>query len=109
MDNKFTYYRSTALANGALVKATPGIIYAGRVTYTGVVTPMYLQIHNVAAVPADAQVPHLSYHIAGGWFDNFDPMRGWEFDTGIYICLSTTEATKTLATDTKALFYLQYL
>ena len=109
MDNKFSWSRSAALVNGALIKATPGVVYLGRVTYTGIVSPIYLQFHNVAAIPANGQVPFLSYQIAGSWFDNFDPIRGLEFDTGIYVCLSTTAETKTLATDTATLFYLQYL
>lgn len=104
-----SYHRSLAAENGALVKATPGVIYAARVAYLGSTSPMFLQFHDVTAVPADGEIPHLCYQIAGTWFDNFDPQKPWEFQNGIYVCLSTTAETKTIDTGDDGLFYIQYL
>lgn len=61
----------------------------------------WLQIHDVAAVPANGAVPLKSFQLlakmAYSW--KFDP-NVLVLKTGLYVCVSTTDATKTLSADT---------
>ena len=65
----------------------------------------WLQIHDTGAVPADTTVPLKSFQLpallAFSW--KFDP-SDLEIETGLYVCISDTEATKTLSASTADIF-----
>lgn len=94
---EFYWSRSTAQEAGRAVKASPGRIYLITAHWAGT-SPVYVQVHNKTSAPADASVPLFSYKCeAGKNFCYSFPFDGFELGTGIYVCFSTTQATKTLA------------
>lgn len=99
---------STAQENDRVVKATPGTLYALRV-YNNNAGAQWIQLHNVTSVPADAVVPVLTFAVPAQSNLVIDfGTNGRIFSTGIYVCNSTTDVTKTLGAD-DCLFDLQYL
>lgn len=67
--------------------------------YNATDTDLYLQVHDSAATPDDGAVPKyvrlLEARACRGLTFGFKP--GGLFESGLYICVSTTDATKTLA------------
>ncbi len=71
---------------------------------------LYLQVHDSATTPADTAVPILSFIIFPGANFFFDrTMLEWPFSKGIYICASTTLATKTLAATNDLFLMTQHI
>jgi hypothetical protein len=57
----------------------------------------FIQIHNTTTVPVNTAVPIYSIKVAAGTNFTLDvPISGMPFTTGISVCNSTTQATKTL-------------
>lgn len=100
-----TPYVSSALEASAVVKASAGNLYGGTVTAN--IAGLYFQVFNAAALPIDGTVPTLSFPLQSnipflldtGKFAN-------HFSSGIVVCISTTQFTKTIG-GANALFYIQ--
>lgn len=102
-------YNAGALAKSAIIKAAPGRAFQINVTNTGGSTE-YLQIFDSATVPADASVPLLSIVVLAGATAGVDfGFWGRGFSAGITVCLSSTQATKTLVGTSVGFFDATYL
>lgn len=95
--------RGRKTGSGAAVKelqaaAGPAVLLRLRATNVSGST-IYLQLHDASSAPADTAVPACPAVplAAGAYYETDTPFTG---DEGIYICASSTAATKTLvATD----------
>ena len=87
---------TTAYATNLVVKATAGTLYV--VTgFNSKTTGQFIQIHDAAALPADASVPKVIFYVAGNSNFSFDLGEyGRAFANGIVICNSSTGPTKTI-------------
>lgn len=87
---------SQALEASRVVKAGPGTVIMIKGYNSG--ADQFVQLHNTAALPADGAVPIAVQKAFGG--DNFSfviPVAGLPPNsTGIFICNSSTAATKTI-------------
>jgi hypothetical protein len=98
---------SGAQDNDLVIKSSPGILY-GLTVYSNGVT-QWIQLHNAASAPADAVVPLLVFEIAADTARTLDFGRhGRVFTTGIYVCNSTTDVTKTIGA-ANCIFDAQYI
>ena len=100
-------YTSDAAIAGAIVSDIPAIL-CGFIASNGNGSARYLQIFDSATVPADGAVPMVSIAMAANSSFAFSeiPMT---CANGIYMCLSTTQNTKTLAgADMVLLAYSRY-
>ena len=98
---------TAALAASTIVKATGGIMYGATITNTKA-SAQYIQVHDSAALPADAVVPLMSIAIAAHAIVRIDfGLRGRIFTSGIVLCNSSTDATKTIGS-ADCLFDVQY-
>ena len=86
---------TSAYAASLVVKATPGTLL-GFTGYNSSVSEQFIQVHDAAALPADASVPVIV--LIAQPSDNFslDLGDGREFENGIVICNSSTGPTKTI-------------
>lgn len=83
--------------NGLVGKATPGRVYH-IIAYC--VTAKYIQLHNAASAPADTAVPLFSISVGVTSLldlSNLLSRYGRYCSVGIYVCASSTHATKTLS------------
>lgn len=98
---------STAKETGRVVKAGPGRVY-GVSYYNDNAATRYLQFFDATSAPADTAVPLITVPVAAGasTYINFG-RYGRLFETGIYVCNSTTDVTKTLGS-ADGLFDVQY-
>jgi len=98
---------STAEEAGRVVKAGSGRVY-GVTYYNNNAGTRWLQFHDATSAPADTAVPVFTYQVATQTSIHIDFGRyGRLFSTGIYVCHSTTDTTKTIGT-TDGLFDVQY-
>ncbi len=82
--------------NGSVGKSSAGRLYR---IFVQVTSAKYIQLHNATAAPADTTAPLIGWYVpAGGSLDLDLSVHGMYFSTGIYICASDTQATKTLST-----------
>jgi hypothetical protein len=98
--------QSAALEASTVTKAAAGVFYQvdGRVDSTAATGTYYIQFLNAASVPADGAVTHFRtpnkiQHTNGTdspFSFNLSP-NGIYASTGIVLCISTTEFTKTIA------------
>lgn len=92
-----TSVKSSALEASRVLKSTPGMLKSIIITNTKA-SDQYIQLHDAAAVPADAVVPEVPFLIPAGatvcldYSDN----GGRYFYNGIVVCNSSTVATKTI-------------
>lgn len=84
-----------SLVAGYQVSATGANLQELICTNTGAAT-IYCQIHNVASTPADTAVPVISFAVGAAASVSYDSQQGVNFDTGIYVCISSTAPTKTI-------------
>jgi hypothetical protein len=99
--------QSTSLEGGRVVKASPGRLYSltVRIDSTLASGSYYVQIIDAASTPANGAVTFLEapikvQHVLG--FDDTvtatDSSGGLYGTAGLYVCISSTEFTKTLVT-----------
>lgn len=89
-------FNTGVLANSVLV---PGrIVVYGVTVYSSKAAAQFIQFFDANTIPADGSVPLFAWNVAAhagvgmGWQPN-----GRQFQTGLVICNSSTEATKTIA------------
>jgi|SRR5580765_1665150 len=76
------------------------------VVYNAGAATSYLQIHDRHAPAAEGERPRLIIPVAPDSTESLDlPQKGIRFGNGIYICLSSTNVTKTLLTTNDCTFY----
>lgn len=102
---EWSFANTLALAASKVVKGAAGTLRSAsiRLDSTAPSATYYVQLHNAAALPADNAVPYATVakviHTQG--VDDLIVVDcnelGVAFSTGIVFCLSSTEATKTLA------------
>ena len=92
-----TVVAADALANSAVVCAVPAWLYTIFVTNTG--PDQFLQLFNATTLPADGAKPLICIQMIGGYAGSLDVPVGRPFTTGIVVCNSTTQATKTIGAD----------
>lgn len=98
---------STAVEDDRIVKASAGTLYGGTFTNANAST-RFIQFHDSASAPADTAVPVISIPVQSGQTGTVDfGLLGRSFATGIYVCASTTQNTKTIAGNDH-LFDVQY-
>ena len=86
---------SPALQASMVVKTGPGILYGVTVTNT-LTSAQYVMIFDATAVPSDGAIPLLAKSVPGSDAVGFSWLPGRTFLTGIVICNSTTQTSKTL-------------
>jgi hypothetical protein len=88
-------YTSDAAIAGAIVRDVPCVL-AGFIATNANAATRFIQVHDSKTVPADGAVPLMSFKIAAGeqYVLSEVPLP---LSNGLYICLSTTQNTKTLA------------
>lgn len=87
---------STAAAASLVIKASAGTLMS-LVGYNGKASAQFIQVHNTTTVVADTAVPIYSFTVPA--VSNFSldvPVSGSPFTTGIMVCNSSTQATKTI-------------
>ena len=98
-----TLHSSAALEASAVASAVPSRIDEIICTNTSAGV-LYLHIFDSATLPADTTAPDLCIAVPATSTVSWDPERGDSrdrgipFDAGCAVCLSTTAATKTVAT-----------
>lgn len=90
---------SAAYENDKQVKASAGRLFVVN-GYNSLGSAQWIQVHNVASLPADGAAPVATITVAASsnFSMDFGPL-GIPLSTGIYICNSTTGPTKTLGAD----------
>jgi hypothetical protein len=88
-------YYSARLEKSAQVKTGPGLFYTVTMTNTNAAA-RYLQVFDFAGVPADGTIPLLSRSIPIGDSLTLQWNNGHPFSQGLFVCNSTTAASKTL-------------
>lgn len=87
---------STAAATNLVVKASAGRLYM-LTGYNGRASSQFIQIHNTTSLPADTAVPIYSFIVPAQSNFSLDyGVYGRVYGTGITVCNSSTQATKTV-------------
>jgi hypothetical protein len=85
-----------ALANSAVISAIPAVL-VGLVVNNTKASAQFIQLHDAVSAPADTAVPLLCLTIAASSDRVIDlGIYGINFATGVYVCNSSTSATKTI-------------
>lgn len=85
-----------ALANSIQASAVPSIVY-GLAGYNSKASAQFIQIHDSATAPADTAVPAINITVAATSNFSIDfGFYGMNFVNGVYVCNSSTAATKTI-------------
>jgi len=100
--NDFTFTRQSAAFGTAgilIIGNKAGRIYRAHVCNTAAATAYYLQIHDKATAPVNADIPSLSYRVnaSSDLVIDFTNVNGAPFFNGLGVALSTTAGVLTLA------------
>lgn len=88
---------TTALAASLVIKASAGTLY-GLTGDNNRSSEQFIQIHDAASLPSDTAIPKIVFRVPATSSFSLDYKKGREFQVGIVICNSSTEATKTIGT-----------
>ena len=87
---------STAYATNLVAKASYGVLHSVH-GYNSKASAQFIQIHDAAALPADAAVPIFTMTVPASSNFTIDfGMFGIPMNTGIVLCNSSTGPTKTI-------------
>jgi hypothetical protein len=93
-----TIVQSTALEAGHIISAAPGTLLTLTVLNTKS-SSQYIQIHNSATAASNGDVPVFIYPATTATTIEIDKgTNGVDFSAGIYVCNSSTAATRTVGT-----------
>nr|WP_294577590.1 hypothetical protein [uncultured Rhodopila sp.] len=98
---------SAGLAADLVVVAGPAKLFVVSVFNNSAGT-LYLQAHDATAAPADGTAPKLCTPVFTSNSGGFGFVDGAIFKAGIYLCFSSTAATKTVAAGTPGLIDATY-
>ena len=98
---------TTALAASLVVKAKAGTLY-GLTGDNNKSSEQFIQIHDAASPPADPAVPKIVFRVPAAKSFSLDYNEGREFQVGIVVSNSSTEATKTIGS-ADCWFDVQYI
>ena len=98
---------SPRLEASRVIKTGPGILYGFTVTNTKAAI-QFVQVFDAATLPADGAVPIIAKSLPASDAVGFNWLPGRTFLTGIVICNSSTQGTKTIGS-ADCLFDAQYL
>ena len=93
-----TFNKTTTANAASLVASSSGPVYlCGLTGYNAKTSTQFIQIHDAASLPAEASVPKIVFEVqASSKFAlDYGPSPR-KFTTGIVICNSSTQATKTI-------------
>jgi hypothetical protein len=92
-----SYVSSSALESGKVVSASAAV-FLGCMGYNSKASAQFIQVHDSAAAPADTAIPKIVITVPAS--SNFSieiaGIKGVSFTNGIYLCNSSTVATKTI-------------
>ncbi len=90
---------SLGKVSGLQVSTNPAVLLSITVQNTSA-SAQYLQLHDSASAPSNGAIPVLSAIVPAGSAAQLEwtASNGRGFDVGIYVCASSTDATKTLGT-----------
>lgn len=87
---------SPAYEASRVLKAAPGTLVS-IVGYNSKASAQFIQVHDLATLPADTAVPKYSFLVPAGSNFSLDfPVPGAPFAAGIVVCNSSTGPTKTI-------------
>ena len=98
---------TTALAASLVVKAAAGTLY-GLTGDNNRSSEQFIQIHDAASLPSNGAVPVIVFRVPATTSFSLDYKKGREFQVGIVVSNSSTEATKTIGSD-DCWFDVQYI
>jgi hypothetical protein len=99
---------STAAESARQVKTSEGTVF-GLTVYNDNAGTQWIQLHDSASTPANGAVPAVVFEILTQAARSLDlGSLGRRFASGIYVCNSTTDTTKTLGA-ADCLFDVQYV
>jgi hypothetical protein len=87
--------KTAALASSKVIKASAGTLYHVVVSNTKA-SAQFCQIFDSATLPSEAAVPLVSFKLPAGDARSYDVQDGMPFTSGIVVCNSSTQATKTI-------------
>lgn len=92
-----TYNRTTSANAASLVVSSNPARLCGLTGYNAKASAQFIQIHDAASLPADTAVPAVVFEVAASSKFAIDyGTNPREFATGIIVCNSSTQATKTI-------------
>jgi hypothetical protein len=98
---------SRALTASVVVKTGPGILYGFTVTNTAA-SAQYVLAFDAASLPADGAIPLFAKSLPANDAVGFNWLPGRTFLTGIVLCNSSTNTSKTIGS-ANCLFDVQFV
>jgi hypothetical protein len=108
-----TFYTSSALESAKQVKTTAGVLFSLS-AYNNNTVSQYLMVFDINGTPATGAIPNLVPRVipANSTFDLTPQLLtqwGFKFLNGLYVAISTTQATYTAQATAYAYFNVFYL